>query len=52
MKRQKQESRNRRRKRLYESKPEPGESKYGRKRRWLDRMGFWGFEIPEPKPWK
>lgn len=29
-----------------------GESKYGRKRRNLDSEGGWGFDYPEPKPWK
>jgi hypothetical protein len=29
-----------------------GESKYGRKRRYLDREGGWGFDYSEPKPWK
>lgn len=28
-----------------------GESRYARKRRWLDREGKWGWEVPEPKPW-
>ena len=27
-------------------------SAYGRKRTYLDRVGGWGFDYPEPKPWK
>lgn len=29
-----------------------GESRYGRKRRYLVVNGGWGFEYPEPKPWR
>jgi len=29
-----------------------GKSKYARKRNYLDKIGKWGFQIPEPKPWK
>ena len=31
-----------------------GQSKYARKVQWLHRFGDgrWGFEIPEPKPWR
>lgn len=28
-----------------------GASRYARKRKWLDRNGRWGFEVPSPKPW-
>ena len=28
-----------------------GESRYARKRKWLDSNGLWGFEVPHPKPW-
>ena len=28
------------------------ESNYGRKHVWLSRHGLWGFEVPEPKPWR
>jgi hypothetical protein len=28
------------------------DSKYGRKKQWLDRKGLYGFQVPEPKPWK
>lgn len=33
------------------SKPS-GKSRYGRKRIYLDRLGGWGFDYFEPKPWK
>jgi hypothetical protein len=29
-----------------------GDSKYARKRRYLKRHGLFGFQVPEPKPWK
>lgn len=29
-----------------------GESNYARKRAWLRRHAMWGFDVPEPKPWK
>jgi hypothetical protein len=29
-----------------------GESKYGKKKKYLDRHGFYGYQVPEPKPWK
>lgn len=29
-----------------------GDSAYARKRKYLDREGGWGFDYPEPKPWK
>lgn len=29
-----------------------GESNYGRKKRWLDSHGAWGFDVPHPKPWR
>jgi len=29
-----------------------GNSNYGRKRVYCARNGVWGFEVPEPKPWK
>jgi hypothetical protein len=35
--------------------PKPGNSRYARKRRWLDAQEepcSWGFQIPEPKPWR
>lgn len=28
------------------------QSNYARKKRYLDKNGLWGFEVPEPKPWK
>jgi hypothetical protein len=28
------------------------ESKYGRKKAWCAKNGKWGWEVPEPKPWK
>ena len=31
---------------------ENGDSKYARKRIWCAKNGVWGFEVPEPKPWK
>lgn len=34
------------------SKDEKPESNYARKRKWCARNGKWGFEVPEPKPWK
>ncbi len=27
-------------------------SRYARKREWCARNGVFGFEVPEPKPWK
>lgn len=29
-----------------------GNSSYGRKRAYCAKNGVWGFEVPEPKPWK
>jgi len=29
-----------------------GDSKYARKRKFCAANGVWGFEVPEPKPWK
>lgn len=29
-----------------------GQSNYGRKSRWLNEHGMWGFDVPSPKPWK
>jgi desulfoferrodoxin (superoxide reductase-like protein) len=29
-----------------------GESTYARKRDYCNKHGVWGFEVPEPKPWK
>lgn len=29
-----------------------GDSRYARKRKYLARRGLWGWEVPEPKPWK
>jgi hypothetical protein len=29
-----------------------GNSRYGRKRAYLNSHGGWGWEYPEPKPWK
>lgn len=29
-----------------------GESNYARKRAWLLKNAMWGFDVPEPKPWK
>lgn len=29
-----------------------GDSRYARKSAWLARHGKWGWEVPEPKPWK
>jgi hypothetical protein len=31
---------------------EGGESDYARKRDYCNKHGVWGFEVPEPKPWK
>ena len=31
----------------------PGfQSQYALKRAWLNRSGMWGWEVPEPKPWR
>jgi hypothetical protein len=31
----------------------PGaQSNYARKRAWCDKHGVWGWEVPEPKPWR
>lgn len=30
----------------------PHESNYARKRKYCARHGVWGWEVPEPKPWK
>jgi hypothetical protein len=27
-------------------------SNYARKHAWLSRNALWGFDVPEPKPWK
>lgn len=29
-----------------------GESKYARKKKWLNSNGMWGFDVPSPKPWR
>jgi hypothetical protein len=29
-----------------------GRSNYGRKEAYLNKHGLWGFEVPEPKPWR
>jgi len=29
-----------------------GESRYARKRAYLNKVGLWGFEVADPKPWK
>jgi hypothetical protein len=29
-----------------------GDSRYARKRQWCIKNGVWGWEVPEPKPWK
>ena len=29
-----------------------GKSRYARKHAYCVRNGVWGFEVPEPKPWK
>jgi hypothetical protein len=29
-----------------------GESQYGRKKRYCESNGVWGFQVPEPKPWR
>ena len=29
-----------------------GNSNYARKKAWLKQHGKWGFEVPEPKPWR
>lgn len=29
-----------------------GTSRYARKRAYLTKAGLWGFQVPEPKPWK
>jgi len=48
-----QRERQKRRAEKYKRMLQPGgESDYARKKRWCDRNGKWGFEVPEPKPWK
>lgn len=27
-------------------------SRYARKKKYCDKHGVWGFEVPEPKPWR
>ncbi len=29
-----------------------GQSNYARKFAWLNSNGLWGFEVPDPKPWR
>lgn len=29
-----------------------GSSRYARKARWCTKNGVWGWEVPEPKPWR
>jgi hypothetical protein len=29
-----------------------GTSKYAMKKRYCDKNGVWGFEVPAPKPWQ
>lgn len=29
-----------------------GDSNYARKKAYCRKNGVWGFEVPEPKPWK
>jgi hypothetical protein len=29
-----------------------GESRYAKKHKYCIKNGVWGFEVPEPKPWK
>lgn len=29
-----------------------GKSRYARKRKWLAGSGLFGFQVPEPKPWR
>jgi len=29
-----------------------GQSQYGRKKRYCDGKGLFGFQVPDPKPWK
>jgi hypothetical protein len=29
-----------------------GKSRYARKRDWLHAHSMWGFDVPEPKPWR
>ena len=29
-----------------------GKSRYARKRAYCRKHGVWGFDVPEPKPWK
>lgn len=29
-----------------------GDSNYARKKIWLHKNAMWGFDVPEPKPWK
>lgn len=29
-----------------------GASNYARKRAWCLKHGVWGFEVPNPKPWR
>ena len=36
----------------YREGSDGGQSNYARKARYLKRVGLWGFQVPEPKPWK
>lgn len=29
-----------------------GDSQYARKKTYCHKNGVWGFDVPEPKPWK
>lgn len=51
----KNRSRQRAARRDRNSRPRPdglGKSKYARKYAWLHAHGMWGFDVPQPKPWK
>jgi len=38
--------------RLVNKKKRRGKSQIAKKREYLNRTGLFGFEVPEPKPWK
>ena len=36
----------------YRKGSDEGQSKYARKAKYLKARGLFGFQVPEPKPWK
>jgi hypothetical protein len=53
MKRNKQATRLSRKAAKEAAMRKPGkQSNYARKRDYLHKHGLWGWEVPEPKPWK